>query len=910
MSEPIEEVEEEDVFENDDDELDPSRVVHLKRGGVQVSTACGTIQFGMPPETIKDSMLLGVPIPRIFVVPPERFNRRLGPNEGINIAEFEFPAYAAFFFTGGNAKVQLIVSNNEVEERIRTVMQETLLGPKEIDIESDFADDFPRDNMPDLRKELDYFGVFMNKKLTVDGLLDFNIFDKKGRTTITGKVPEPGEDGSVGDAPMVQIQHSNGEYTVYENGKIVAVVDENVKLPLPDSVPRFETSFRPPLFGVTILGNSHGFNPVGNTSGYVVWVNRRGIMVDPPPHSTSILQRQCIPPSLIDGVIITHCHADHDAGTFQKILREGRVTLMTTPTIMYSFLRKYAALSGLDLEFLRGVFHYRAVSIGQPIKIRGGRFEFFYTLHSIPCIGFSVHFGGKSMVFSADHMNDPIAINKLYEQGVVSSGRRDVLLNFPWDHDIILHEAGIPPIHTPMDTLVALPEEVKKKLYVVHSDQNKIPEGSGLKLAKEGVQNTLSLQVVRPRYSDAIEILDVISSIDLFSKLSLTHGREVLQIAKREKYAIGDVINTHKAWSEKFYVVAAGVVEARIMKEDEDDQSMSGEHRGSIGGSGFGGGHLSSQSSKKLKSFHSMEEGAEKGGNGDNGGDGSDGGDGEKKTSGEEGDEYRVQQRYVTGDYFGEEGVLNLPPRKVNFVATQKATIIEFEKPDFQWLLEGTKIMERMLHLIEMRKDNIVSIIRENSVLCHLTLSQITQFEEYLFRYEVKKGTFIWNKGDKANRAFIVESGSVKFDAPIPRSRRPSEMTTNRSNSQELAAALKEALTKDTLGQTPASNGDKVEQIESKVQKRPSRTAPKTLSRSNTASGTTGRADDSFRVPPLARGAFIADTDSLLGGTESSVGVVAAEDSTLLMIDRKDLIIFFSNNPGVLLATVHSHYVY
>ena len=67
------------------------------------------------------------------------------------------------------------------------------------------------------------------------------------------------------------------------------------------------------------------------------------------------------------------------------------------------------------------------------------------------------------MVFSADHMNDPVAINKLYEQEVVSSGRRDTLLNFPWNHDIILHEAGIPPIHTPMETLVALPEEVKGK---------------------------------------------------------------------------------------------------------------------------------------------------------------------------------------------------------------------------------------------------------------------------------------------------------------------------------------------------------------------------------------------------------------------------------------------------------------
>ena len=85
MSEPIKEVDEEN-----DSGMDPSLVVHLKRGGVQVTTAIGTIQFGMPPETIKDSMLLGVPIPKIFVVPPERFNRRLGPNEGINIAEFEF----------------------------------------------------------------------------------------------------------------------------------------------------------------------------------------------------------------------------------------------------------------------------------------------------------------------------------------------------------------------------------------------------------------------------------------------------------------------------------------------------------------------------------------------------------------------------------------------------------------------------------------------------------------------------------------------------------------------------------------------------------------------------------------------------------------------------------------------------
>ena len=58
---------------------------------------------------------------------------------------------------------------------------------------------------------------------------------------------------------------------------------------------------------------------------------------------------------------------------------------------------------------------------------------------------------------SADHMNDPEKIHALFESGVLSEGRRDALLNFPWDRDLILHEAGVPPIHTPMSTLAGLP---------------------------------------------------------------------------------------------------------------------------------------------------------------------------------------------------------------------------------------------------------------------------------------------------------------------------------------------------------------------------------------------------------------------------------------------------------------------
>ena len=145
-------------------------------------------------------------------------------------------------------------------------------------------------------------------------------------------------------------------------------------------------------------------------------------MIDPPPQSTSILLANNIPPSLITGVIITHCHADHDAGTFQKILNEGRITMMTTKTIHDSFLRKYSALSGLDYKLLSESFHFRPVKIVEDIKMRGGTFRFFYSLHAIPCVGFEVFLGDKSIVFSADHMNDPPKIKQVSERSGAGRG--------------------------------------------------------------------------------------------------------------------------------------------------------------------------------------------------------------------------------------------------------------------------------------------------------------------------------------------------------------------------------------------------------------------------------------------------------------------------------------------------------
>ena len=176
-------------------------------------------------------------------------------------------------------------------------------------------------------------------------------------------------------------------------------------------------TFHPPSFGVTVLGNSHGFDKNGSVSGYVLWINGRGVMIDPPPYSSATLEREGIRPRMIMAIIITHCHADHDAGAFQKVMTGSRVAVITTPTIYKSFIRKYAALSGLKPLLLRHSHRHRPAIVGQPLKFQGAIFHFSYTLHTIPCIAFKVDWRGRSMVFTGDHMNIPSKIDSL-EQAV------------------------------------------------------------------------------------------------------------------------------------------------------------------------------------------------------------------------------------------------------------------------------------------------------------------------------------------------------------------------------------------------------------------------------------------------------------------------------------------------------------
>eukprot|EP00934_Nitzschia_sp_Nitz4_P003635 Nitzschia sp. Nitz4//scaffold3_size479765//412909//416775//NITZ4_000177-RA/size479765-augustus-gene-1.625-mRNA-1//-1//CDS//3329550989//3625//frame0 len=676
-------------------------VDRLPRGGISLETkAVGRVQFGIPPETIKDSMQLGMEVPSVYIVPVERFCREMGPALGINMAEFEFPAYFNYFVR--KKRCTLVVDSLEAEENITTVFEETLLGPSIFrnhdrphkHEKEDFDPSFPEEARPDFYKEFYNFRTAEESsnynELTVRTLLEFVHFsatshEVRGGTTDLGVPPiqeidEVEEEdfgltsrrsdvgtlqamsdalrsnrrmsltsdahsgknqtesvssgqhrhgtGSItsGDAPPVrklwrrcsapthiavasdtamlgesrrdsilsmssvatsassvvsktephtnfspqnstsnldaenpETGNSNWLYsqaawlgeaaTVYprdateeqkrskttarveifkmSGGTEYIVHDVNAdgiivgrarfsgtvhvpdafsvegftsnhdKSPLHESLSLQDSrlvapTFHPPSFGVTVLGNSHGFDKNGSTSGYVLWVNGRGIMIDPPPYSSATLEREGIRPQMIMAIIITHCHADHDAGTFQKVMTGSQVAIITTPTIYKSFIRKYSALSGLRESLLRHSHRYRPAIVGQPLRFQGAVFHFSYTLHTIPCVSFKAEWRGKSIVFTGDHMNIPTSIDALQAKGVLSEGRAESLRQLPLQPcDILLHEAGAPPIHTPLDVLEELPEHVKERLYVVHTSA--IPQSSSLKVAPTGTAGTIRL---------------------------------------------------------------------------------------------------------------------------------------------------------------------------------------------------------------------------------------------------------------------------------------------------------------------------------------------------------------------------------------------------------------------------------
>jgi CRP-like cAMP-binding protein/phosphoribosyl 1,2-cyclic phosphodiesterase len=524
--------------------------VELNRGGFLVDTPVGYIQFGSPPETIKDTMGFPKGVPMIFVMTDVMFDWI----KGISLAEVEFPIYYNFFL---NSKKTIIICNREQYPQLKTMLQESIFGPVDIDIASDYSSMGGDREVPDIRSEMNFFRNNLQlKDLISVGLFNNNSFTYK-HITIEKNDSESfnvtGPEGLIAEVP--------GKYEY----KPTFLIGE--RLPEP---------YKPPLFSITCLGPSHGFDPDENTSGYIIWLNHHGIMVDPPVNSTEWLEASNVNPKLIDSIILTHCHADHDAGTFQKILEEGRITVYATETVMHSFLRKYSALSSVSVEYLKRLFNYYPVKIGKPLFIHGGRFDMFYTLHSIPTIGFKMNFQNQTFVYTSDHNNDPAVHKKLLDGGHITGERYNELRNFPWDSKVIYHEAGIPPLHTPVSILDQLPEDVKKRIVVYHIAKKDFPQDTMLTLAEFGIENTLVFDTEPPFFEKSYQVLNVLKHLDIFQDLSVEKVQQFVTIVHEERFNKGDLIIEKGSSGDKFYIIYSGNVS--VSGENLEEKKLYGTY--------------------------------------------------------------------------------------------------------------------------------------------------------------------------------------------------------------------------------------------------------------------------------------------------------------------------------------------
>ena len=283
-------------------------------------------------------------------------------------------------------------------------------------------------------------------------------------------------------------------------------------------------------------------------------------MIDPPVNSTEWLVQSNVNPKFSDSILLTHCHADHDAGTFQKILEEGRVTIYTTPTVMDSFLRKYSSFSGESVEFLKKLFTYRPVYMGRPFYLHGGEFHIFYSVHSIPTIGFRITFQDKTFVYSSDHQGDPKVQKDMFDKEIITASRYSQLRNFPWSSDVIYHEAGIAPLHTPVEYLNSLPEDVQKKTVVYHIAQKDFPTPNQTKLTRAtfGIENTLYFETKSTEYEEAYRTLDVLKHFDFFQSITPAKAQDFLSIVEKKTFQRGEKIIQKGESGKYFYIIRTG----------------------------------------------------------------------------------------------------------------------------------------------------------------------------------------------------------------------------------------------------------------------------------------------------------------------------------------------------------------
>ena len=468
-----------------------------------------------------------------------------------------------------------------------------------------------------------------------------------------------------------------------------------------------------PRFGVTPLGTSHGFDPVGDVTSFVVWINGKGILVDPSPEALIHLDRLGVAPVDVPYVFLTHVHADHDGGLLEKLLSGRRTTVIASDVVYRSLLEKMRLITGHDVES-RGLVRHVPANPGQPTVIdligESVRIDTRWNFHPIPTNGFKLRVGDRTFGYSGDTQYDPGRLAALYQEERLSTDQYEALMHFFWTVDgtptvdLLFHEAGIPPIHTELAHLQTLPPAVKARTRLVHIADREVSPADGL--AKPPPFTTHVLLAPTPATRQRL-LLETIRLVGYLYDSPLEVLRELLDRA------------VVLEWAPDEFIIRKGPV-------------ASGE---------------------PLHFFVVA--------------------DGEAAVK----DGRRLVARLVKADSFGEWGISHQRGVRVaDVVATSRCQCIRLGEAEYWWLVdrqpaiqERISRLRRLLPRLEVAQERARlradGVADGRSILEYLTTSQLTGFALFGETRTLPRGAVVVREGDPADAFYVLLSGHLQAAA-------------------------------------------------------------------------------------------------------------------------------------------------
>ncbi|EGR29106.1 hypothetical protein IMG5_162900 [Ichthyophthirius multifiliis] len=276
------------------------------------------------------------------------------------------------------------------------------------------------------------------------------------------------------------------------------------------------------IFSINFLPNLFQNQIEELSNGFIIWINGRGLLVDPPVFTSQILTKMKISSCLIEWIIITQTSSKSDQGAFQMMFENSNVELITT----------------------------RPVSIGAPLTLRTCRLKFFYTLNIIPSLGFVANMENQELYFGGDcFINEKIIFylgDKLWEAQLTDYLKLEEFKN-PQIRNTTVFFSNTQKLYEEIESLgFNTPQKIgySKDISIYDKKQSSLKSSETEEIKKRTLQKKI----------------DLLSTIEIFENISIKNFRDLLQSAKDEFFNPGEYIIKQGAIGTKFYFVMSGIV--------------------------------------------------------------------------------------------------------------------------------------------------------------------------------------------------------------------------------------------------------------------------------------------------------------------------------------------------------------